>query len=75
MEMMGCLIETEITTYNLPREFYVCQINGRVTSTHRRYQDALRAGLLLKHQFPHGDIKVREINSNENVTQGTAQRH
>jgi hypothetical protein len=46
-------------------------------STHRRYQDALRAGLLLKHQFPHGDIKVCEIvceiNSNENVTQATAQ--
>ena len=65
---MGRLMETE---------FYVCQINGRITSTHRRYQDALRAGLLLKHQFPHGDIKVCEIvceiNSNENVTQGTAQ--
>ena len=70
---MGCLMET----YNLPREVYVLQINGRVTSTHRRYQDALRAGLLLKHQFPHGDIKVCEvvceINSNEKVTQGTAQ--
>jgi hypothetical protein len=51
-------METGITTYNLPREFYVLQINGRVTSTHRRYQDALRAGLL--HQFPHGDIKVCE---------------
>ena len=75
--MMGCLIETRITTYNQPREFYVLQINGRVTSTHRRYQDALRAGLLLKHQFPHGDIKVCdkvcEVTSNENVTQETAQ--
>ena len=74
MEMMGCLMEP---TYNLPREFYVLQINGRVTSTHRRYQDALSAGLLLKYQFPHGDFKVCEvvceINSNENVTRGIAQ--
>ena len=77
MGMMGCLMEAGIITYNLPREFFVLQINGRVTSTHRRYQDALRAGLLLKHQFPHGDIKVCEvvceINSNEKVTQGTGQ--
>jgi hypothetical protein len=75
--MMGCLVETAITTYNLPREFYVLKINGRVTSTHRRFQDALRAGLLLKHQFPHGDIKLCEIvcetDSNEKVTQATAQ--
>src|SRR6516162_6151658 len=56
-----CPMETGITTYSLPREFYVLQINGRVTSTHRRCQDALRAGLLLKHQFPHGDIKVCEV--------------
>jgi hypothetical protein len=71
--MMERLMEAGMATYNLPREFYVLQINGRVTSTHRRYQDALRAGLLLKHQFPHGDIKVCEImceiNSNENVTE------
>jgi hypothetical protein len=77
MEKMGCLMEAEITTYNLPREFFVLQINGRVTSTHRRYEDALREGLLLRYQFPHGDIKVCEvvceINSNENVTQVTAQ--
>lgn len=73
---MGCLMETGITTHNLPHEFYVLQINGRVTSTHRRYQDALRAGLLLKHQFPQGDIKVCEIvceiNSDDNVMQATA---
>ena len=71
MEMMGYLMET---TYNLPREFFVLQINGRITSTHRRYEDALRAGLLLKHQFPHGDIKVCEIvceiNSNEKRNEG-----
>jgi hypothetical protein len=30
-------------------------------SIHRRYEDALRAGLLLKNQFPHDDIKVWEV--------------
>jgi hypothetical protein len=72
--MMGCLMKTGFATYNLPREYYVLQINGRVTSTHRSYQDALRAGLQLKYQFPHGDIKVCEImceiTSNEKVMQG-----
>ncbi len=38
---------------------------------HRRYGDALRAGLILKYQFPHVDIKVREINSTEEVIEGT----
>ena len=42
-------------------EYYVLQINGRVNSTHRRYQDALRAGLQLKYKFPQHDIKVREV--------------
>jgi hypothetical protein len=28
-------------------------------------EDAVRAGLLLKYQFPHDDIKVREIISTE----------
>jgi hypothetical protein len=41
-------------------EYYVLQINGRVKSTHRRFEDAVTAGLLLKYQFPHDDIKVYE---------------
>ncbi len=69
--LMGCLMKNGIATYSLPRECYVLQINGRVNSTHRRYQDALRAGLLLKYQFPCDDIKVCEINSTEEVVQGT----
>jgi hypothetical protein len=51
-------------------EYYVLQINGRANSIHRRYADALREGLLLKYQFPHDDIKVREITAEE-ATQGT----
>jgi hypothetical protein len=63
---MGYLMKNGIATYSgLSREYYVLQINGRVNSTHRRYQDALRAGLQLKYQFPHDDIKLREIISEE----------
>jgi len=50
---------------NLSREYFVLQINGRTDSIHRRYQDAVRAGLLL-------DIKVREVDSIEEVAQATA---
>ena len=70
--MMGCLMKNGIATNNnLSREYFVIQINGRTDSIHRRYGDAVRAGLLLKYEFPHMDIKVREINSTEEVIQGT----
>jgi hypothetical protein len=59
------------TSSHLPYEYYVLQINGRVNSTHRRFEDALRAGLLLKYQFPHDDIKVYETNSADKVMPGT----
>jgi hypothetical protein len=70
---MRCLMKNGIATPgNLSREYFVLQINGRTDSIHRRYEDAVRAGLLLKNQFPHFDIKVREINSTEEeVMQGT----
>jgi hypothetical protein len=62
---MGCFMENRIVTYELPHDCYVLQINGRVNSTYRRYEDAVRAGLLLKYQFPRDDIKVYEISSTE----------
>ena len=58
-------MENGIATYDLPHDCYVLQINGRVNSTYRRYEDAVRAGLLLKYQFPRDDIKVCEISSTE----------
>jgi hypothetical protein len=64
-QLMGCLMENENATHSLPHEYYVLQVNGEVSSTHRRYEDAVRAGLLLKYQFPHDDIKLCEINSVE----------
>ena len=70
--LMGCLMKNGIATHGtLSHEYYVLQINGRTDSIHRRYGDALRAGLILKYQFPHVDIKVREINSTEEVIEGT----
>jgi hypothetical protein len=57
---------------NLSREYFVVQINDRTVSVHRRYEDAVRAGLLLKNQFPNVDIKVCEVDSIEEVAQATA---
>jgi hypothetical protein len=48
---------------SVSHEYYVLQINGRVSSIHRRYQDAVGAGLQLKRQFPRDDIKVSVRNS------------
>ena len=59
------------TSSDLPHEYYVLQINGRINSTHHRFEDALRAGLLLKYQFPHDDTKVYETNSADKVMPGT----
>jgi hypothetical protein len=56
---------------NLSRDYFVVQINGRTDSIHRRYEDAVGAGLLLKNQFPQVDIKVCEVDSIEEVAQGT----
>jgi len=66
-------MKNEIATHgNLSRAYFVLQINGRTDSIHRRYEDAVKAGLLLKNQFLHVDIKVREIDSIEEVAQGIA---
>jgi hypothetical protein len=56
---MGYLMKSGIATHSLPDEHFVLQMDGRVKSQHRRFVDALRAGLQLRDQFPHHDIKVR----------------
>jgi hypothetical protein len=69
---MGCLMKNGIATPgSFSRGSFILQINGRTDSVHRRYEDAVRAGLLLKNQFPHVDIKVCEIDSIEQGMQGT----
>jgi hypothetical protein len=55
---MGCLMKNAIATHCMPHGCYVLRIDGRVNSTHRRFVDAVRAGLQLKDQFPQHDIKV-----------------
>jgi hypothetical protein len=51
----------------LPDEYFVLQMDGRLKSQHRRFVDALRAGLLLRDRFRHRDIKVRAIVSEHQV--------
>ena len=57
-----------IATHNLPDEYFVLQIDGRVKSGHRRFIDALRAALRLKQEFPQHDIKVRARHASGRVT-------
>ena len=45
----------------LQHEYLLVKIDGRTKSGHRRFIDALRAGLQLRDQFPQHDIKVRAI--------------
>jgi len=61
-----------IATSSLSHEYYILQINGQFNSMHRRFEDALKAGLQLKYQFPNDDVKVRETSSTEEVMQATA---
>jgi hypothetical protein len=70
--LMGCLMKNGIATHSSPsHDYYVLQINGRPSSIHRRYEDALRVGLLRRYQSPQDDIKVFEICSTEEVMPGT----
>ena len=56
-----------LTTHDLPDEYFVLQIDGRVRSGHRRFADALRAALLLRDQFPQHDVKVRAMQPTPNL--------
>jgi hypothetical protein len=59
---MGCVMS---------HEYFVIQINGRPTSIHQRYEDAVRVGLLRRYQSPQDDIKVFQISSTEEIEQDT----
>ena len=60
-------MKSGIATLSLPDEHFVLQIDGRVKSQHRRFVDALRAGLQLRDQFPRHVIKVRAAEEIENT--------
>src|SRR5215472_9110857 len=49
---MERLMNAGLMIRELPDEYFVLQIDGRVRSGHRRFADALRAALLLRDQFP-----------------------
>jgi hypothetical protein len=70
---MGCLMKSGIATDSkLSHDCYVLQINGRPSSVHRRYEDALREGLQRKYHSPHDEIKVFEISPTEEAKKDTA---
>jgi len=56
---MGYVMKDDIAAHSLADEYFVIQIDGRVKSHHQRFLDALRAGLQLRDQFPHHDVKLR----------------
>lgn len=52
---------------NSQHECFVLQIDGRTMSGHRRFIDALRAGLQLKDRFQHRDVKVRAMHRGDSL--------
>ena len=57
---MGCLMKNGVT-HRPSHEYFVVKFDGLTKSGHRRFVDAVRAGLLLRDQFPQHDIKVHSI--------------
>jgi hypothetical protein len=66
---MECAMKNGIAMLSLPHEYFVLKIDGRVESQHRRFIDALRAGLQLKDQFPQRDIKVRAMQTRASIAE------
>jgi hypothetical protein len=66
-------MKSGITMKSLPEEFFVIRVDGHVNSSYRRFADALRAGLLLKDQFPGHDVKV--LSSTQKLTRAKDQLH
>jgi hypothetical protein len=60
-------MKNAIASHSLQHEYFVLQIDGRTKSGHRRFIDALRAGLQLKDQFPQRSIKVRAMQLSDSL--------
>ena len=54
-------MESSVRTQSPSHEYFVVKFDGQVKSEHRRFIDALRAGLLLRDQFPQHEVKVHSI--------------
>jgi len=59
-------------TQSLTHEYFGVKFDGLVQSGHRRFVDAVRAGLQLKDHFPQHDVKVDSIQVTD-ATEGLAQ--
>ena len=51
----------------LTHEYFVVKFDGQAKSRHRRFVDAVRAGLLLRDQFPQHDVKVHSIQVSDTI--------
>ena len=69
--LRGCLMKSGVTQ-SLTYEYFVVKFDGLVQSGHRRFVDAVRAGLQLKDHFPQHDVKVDSIQVTD-ATEGLAQ--
>jgi hypothetical protein len=58
---MGCPMKKAIEALRLSDEYFVVQVDGRPRSQHRRFMDALIAGLLLRNELAQHDVKVLEM--------------
>jgi hypothetical protein len=53
-------MKNAIATLYLPDERFVVQVDGQPRSRHRRFVDALIAGLILRNELPQHDVRVLE---------------
>ena len=63
-------MKVDIAAHSLADEYFVIQIDGRVKSHHRRFLDALKAGLLLREQFPRHRVKLCPARAKNELRQG-----
>lgn len=56
---MRCVMK--LASSNQPLEYFILEMDGHARSTHRRFVDALKAGLQLKYEFPNHEIEVRGV--------------
>jgi len=45
---MGCFMKSAVAAQGQPEECFILQMDGKAKSQHRRFVDALRAGLQLR---------------------------
>jgi hypothetical protein len=51
----------KLASSDQPLEYFVLKLDGHARSKHRRFVDALKAGLQLKNEFPNHEIEVRGV--------------